>query len=220
MFKSLLLFVLVSVAFAQQERLMEAEQSFGKELSKACEVTVRFNLHDYAYGQEEGSLYSNRHFEDCSVLSYLAAQACEKHPKNKMALRKVKEIVCQRGSVNESRILLRKNGTLVFRIHSSPDREKIIKAGLESAIGFDFVSDFKKEQQDKKLAEKEAKEKIQESAQKSNLDQKQKKINELTAWFQAEVQKLTKNPGPDMAEKIERLTKTYEEKLNAITSAR
>lgn len=188
-------------------------------LNKACQTNIRFNLHDYEYGTDESSLYRNRHFQNCAAIQYVPARACEKHPKNQIALKKIQEIVCQRGSRNEPRIVLRGGGQLVYNIASDPnglDREKFIEQQFTKLLGFDFQASLKEELAQKAKSDEAAAEKAKLEKRETESANRQKKIDALTSWFQTEVQKITKNPGPDMSKKIEALTKSYEEKMNAI----
>ena len=173
-------------------------------VEKACQSQVTYDLHDYEYGTDERTLYSNRHFEACSNLKRIITEACRKFPKNIPQARAIHEISCKRGSKGEAKLLFN-NGKLTYLISYPGHSEELIKEALEKKVGFTFKAEVvpsKKEEAVKKV-------------EKSFAD-RDKKIADNTNWFKAEVQKLTAKPGPDLSEKLEKLTEEYKKRTDEI----
>ena len=50
----------------------------------------------------------------------------------------------------------------------------------------------------------------------ASIADKNKKIQELTVWFQGEVKKITSSPSPDMSEKLNKLSEEYKKKIDEL----
>lgn len=184
-----------------------------ERVQKVCKLPLRFNLHDYEYSTDERSVYSNSHFEGCSMFAGALAKACEINPQNIDVLSRVKEVFCMRGSIGERKMIQRKSGDIVFLIERVPEDRHlsdVIEEMLTKTVKLTFKAPEKKE-----TPKKEEKKEDKKPTGISSED-RQKKIEEATTWFREEVMKLSKNPGPDLSQKIEALKIKFEEKLNVI----
>lgn len=207
---------------ASVESLREVENDMSEKVSKTCKVPIRFDLHDYTYGTDELSTYGNLAFEDCGLLKSSFIRACEGRPKNTEKISKIKRIICQRGSLGERKLILRKNGELTYLIARNPketeSRDTLLEKDMERVLGIDFKEklpqEIKKEEDLKSKVQAEAKAKA--LAEKRQQDQSAK-ITAMTTWFQTEVKKLTDKGGPDLSANLEKLTKEYQEKMNDLT---
>ncbi len=216
-----ILLLLPLVAWANED-LTRAEREFAEMVNKDCDTRLSVSLHDYSYGRDESSLYSRNHFEDASLLTYQMAEACKMNPANKPLLKRISTIYFKRGSIQERKLIQRKNGDLVYlanrlRSEQSLNKTNVIANDLKRVLKLSFEKAPDPKIQQQKIAEDLAEKKAAEESDKK-VDEQQKKIEALTAWFQAEVKKITATPGPDMSKKLENLSKIYEEKLNALTT--
>lgn len=198
--------------------LEREEKTFSDRILKACELSIEVNLHDYEYGRYEMRMYSNNHFEDASLLTNEIEEACKIDPANKSKLSRVKVIFIKRGNIQERKLIQRKDGNLVYlanrvKAEQSRNKDDVIREDLVKVLKLSYVKPPDPKVEAKKIEEK----KTEDLREKKQAEQK-KKIDELTKWFQDEVKKITASPGPDMAPKLEALSKKYEEKLNALTT--
>lgn len=213
--KLLLILSFTSHVFAESVR--EVNELFSERIQMACGLKIEVNLHDYEYGRDESRLYSNNHFEDTSLLINEIEEACKKNPANKRKLERVQMITFKRGSIQERKLIQRKDGNLVYlanRLKSEQSRHKgdVIRDDLIRVLKLSYETP-----PDPKVAAQKIEEKKKEEEPDKKAADRDKKIADLTAWYQAEVKKLTANPtAPDFSSKIEKLNKTYEEKLNAL----
>lgn len=198
--------------------LTQEEKKFAQRIQAACGQHMSFDLHDYSYGRDEGSLYSNNHFEDAALLAAAIAKACEIDPRNKRILERVKTVFVKRGSIQQRKLIQRKNGDLVYlagrlRAEAKESKDDLIRRDLQNVLKLSFVKPpelvvEKKKEENKKAEEDRA----QQSAERD------RKIQEAVLWYQEEVKKISATPGPEMAQKLEELTKVYEEKIRALTT--
>jgi hypothetical protein len=196
--------VLAAVDFAKEEiKLAEA-------VYKSCGHRLRMNLHDYSYGRDEASVYSNRHFEDAALLASGIAEACRINPSNRGKLDRIRTIFIKRAGLGEGRLLQRKDGDLVFL--ASRRGSDLINQDLRRVLGLSFEKTPEPKAEDDKRDGQ-----LAQAAAKRKVEDRDKKIAELTAWFQQEVKRISTNPPEDLGPKIEALKKTYEEKLHALT---
>ncbi len=214
--KIILLFGMITTSYAE-ERFSGEEKDFSARLKKDCDISIEVNLHDYEYGRDEQRTYSNNHFEDVSFLTNEIQEACKIDPANKRKLERVQTIFIKRGSIQERKLIQRRDGNLVYlanRVKAEQSRSKgdVIRDDLIKVLKFSYVKPPDPKVEAKKLEEKK---KEDDSAKKAA--DRDKKIADLTAWYQAEVKKLTANPtAPDFGTKVETLNKNYQDKLNAI----
>lgn len=214
--------LLISLGMTTAQASESSMQRQGAELSarlqKSCDRPIMVDLMDFAYGLDELRAYEYPGLEYCQRITGLMADACQAHSANAKKLANVKTVYCQRGSIEGPRLILRKNGDLVLlAVNGREDWESWMKQELAAKLKLDFDADEKKELALAAEQKKEAEGNAREAEQKANQETQQKKIEALTAWFQAEVQKLTAKPTPEMAQKIDDLTKEYQEKLDALT---
>ena len=216
--KILLLFLLSSLAMA--EDFSREEKDFAGRIFKSCGLTLEVDLHDYEYGRYEARTYSNNHFEDASLLTNEIEEACKVNPSNKGKLERVRTIFIKRGSIQERKLIQRRDGNLVYlanRVKAEQSRHKgdVIREDLVKVLKFSYVAPPDPKVEKEKVEKVEAKKAEDNSAKKQvELD---KKIADLAAWYQVEVKKLTANPtAPDFSAKIENLNSSYQEKLNAL----
>ena len=216
--KILLLLGLSTTIYAE-EKFSREEKDFSQRLREDCDLTIEVNLHDYEYGRDEQSTYSNNHFEDASLLTNEIQEACKIDPANKRKLERVQTIFIKRGSIQERKIIQRRDGNIVYlanRVRSEQSRNKgdVIREDLIKVLKLSYVKPADPKVEARKVEEKK---KEDDSAKKSA--ERDKKIADLTAWYQAEVKKIAANPtAPDFGKKIEDLNKTYQDKLNALTT--
>lgn len=217
-----LLLLALPFSALRSEEMEKTEKDLAEKVNKACDSNITVNLHDYTYGRDEGRLYSNNHFEDASILTYQMAEGCRINSANKTKLSRVRTVFIKRGSLGERKLIQRKDGDLVYlanrvKAEQSRDKRDVIEDDLVRVLKFTTEKEADIKAAAAKEAEKVAEKKRDEDREKKTAD-RQKKIDELTAWFQAEVKKITVTPDANMAPKLEKLTKTYEEKLNALTN--
>ncbi len=233
----LLCAILLSPLTLASDDFSREEKEFSERLQKACDLPIEVNLHDYSYGRDEQSMYSNRHFEEASNLVYQIEEGCKINPQNQKNLERVKTITVKRGSIQERKLIQKKNGDIVYlanRLTSEQSKASsdIIRADLVRVLKLSYTPQPKPEDLQKakaleatKLSEeildKEIKltQEKREKEGKLKQEDQNKKITELSTWFQAEVKKITTTsaPGPEMATKLQALQKTYQEKINALT---
>jgi len=215
-----LMILLASFALSAGEELSRTEESHAARINKACDLKIKFDLHDFEYGRDEAREFSNNHFEPTSLLAGLIEEACKKNPVNRKKLERIGTVIIKRGSIDQRKLLQRKNGDLVYLVsrvkeEQSKNKDDLIEADLVRVLGLNFQKAEalaeKKAVEDKKVEEK----KSEDLAAKKAAD-RDKKIADLTAWFQGEVTKAQGLPPEQMGPAMEKLTKTYEEKLNAI----
>ncbi len=215
--KVLLILSLTSHAVADD--LSGEEKDFAGKIQKACDLSIDVSLHDYEYGRDERSLYSNNHFEDAALLVSEIEEACKKNPANRGKLERVRLITIKRGSLQERKLIQRRDGNLVYlanRLKAEQGRSKgdVIRDDLIRVLKLSYESPPAPKVIAKKVEEKKAED--NSAKKKAELE---KKISELTNWYQTEVKKLTANPtAPDFSAKIEKVNATYQEKLNALTT--
>jgi|GEM_PF-6375592 len=219
--KYLCLFVF-TFGMASSQASESSMQRQGAELAaglqKSCDRPIMVDLMDFAYGLDELRAYEYPGLEYCQRFTGLISDACSTHSANAKKLSNVKTIYCQRGSIEGPRIILRKNGDLVLlAVNGREDWESWMKQELSDKLKLDFNADEKKELKLAAEKKKEVEGNARDAEQKAKQESQQKKIEALTAWFQAEVQKLTAKPTPELAQKIDDLTKEYQEKLDALT---
>lgn len=196
------------------------EKRFSEDLKKVCELNVKVDLHDYSYGRDEERRYSNLDFEPASNLVHIMKGACSANPDNKTRLERINALIIKRGNFGERKLIMKKNGEMIFLAGRDPkvDTQDWLKAELTKFFSFDYESPEKKKEK-VEAANKEVATKKSDEDRAAKQAEKEKKIGELTMWFQAEVKKLTANPtDPDMSKKLEALSNTYKEKLNALTT--
>lgn len=213
--------LLMSIGISAQEDFSKKEDEHADRINKACDLNIKIDLHDFEYGRDETSLYSNLHFEDAALLADRIADACSKNPINRKKLERIETIFIKRGSIEQRKLIKRKNGDLVYLANRviaerSKNRDDLIQADLVRVLGLTYekaVDVAKKVAEDKALVE----DKKSEELAKKKAAERDKKITELTAWFQAEVMKAQSLPPAQIGPAMEKLSKTYEEKLNALT---
>ena len=99
-----LLFLLVLPALAGTD-LERSEKDLAEKVNKACDLHLKVSLHDYTYGRDESSLYSNNHFEDAALLTHEMAEACRLDPANHAKLERIRTIFIKRGSIQERKLI-------------------------------------------------------------------------------------------------------------------
>lgn len=211
--RALCLFFFAGSALGQVD-LSAEEKNLSKRVSDACKVPFEFNLHDYEYGRDEMRTYQNRHFEDASLLASELARACTIDPANANKIARIRTLTLKRGSHKERKLIQRKDGQLVYLVAYNPTenghRDDMLQADLKSVAGLSYEKPQVVPKKEEKKAEVKA-----ETPLAENRD---KKIAELTAWFQEEVKKAQTLPPAQMGPKMEALQKTFQEKLNALTT--
>ncbi len=219
-FISALLVSLISLPTvkADDSSMQRQGSELGATLQKSCGRPITVDLQDYAYGRDELMAYEYPGLEYCQRLISLLGSACEAHSANAGKLVRVSSIFCQRGSLEGPRMILRKNGDLVLlAVNGRDDWESWMKQELSTKLKIDFNANEKDEIKAAQEKKEDEADKKSEAEQKAKQETQQKKIEALTAWFQAEVQKLTAKPTPDMSLKLEKLTQEYQEKVDALT---
>jgi hypothetical protein len=222
--KTIILFLMhILPAFAQKS-FQEREIDFSERVRRACQTDVKFDVHDYEYSTDE-----NKDFEqdvsDCEAIANNFASACEAHPKNMVAASRIKMVFCKRASFGERKLILRKNGDLIYLIGRNPKEQDdpfdLLKADMAKGLGFDFNANKEAEVVSDKEAEDEKKREAQVAAQVKKAQDaaalQEKKTQEIINWYQTETQKLMANPtDPQLSNKMNDLVKKYQEKLNAL----
>lgn len=208
----LMIFLMSSGVFAEED-LSKTEEEHADRVNKACDLRIKFDLHDFEYGRDEAHVFSNLHFEDTSLIAGQIADACKANPVNRKKLERIGTIIIKRGSMDERKLIQRKNGDLVYlsarTVEDRPKgRSQLVHDDLVRVLGLNFekASDIAK-----KVSEK----KSEDLAAKKSSD-RDKKIADLTAWFQGEVKKGQSLPPAEIGPRMNELSKQYEEKLNAI----
>jgi hypothetical protein len=224
-----LIFLLSMIFFScftlASEDLSREEKDFSDRIRKSCDLPIVVNFHDFIYGRDEKSLYSNLHFEQASNLINEIEKACQVNPQNRTNLQRVKVIFVKRGSLGERKLIQKKNGDLVYlanRIQSEQQKNisDLVHDDLIRVLKLNYNAPPKPA--DVQKAKEEVKEKTQTAANDARAvkkqDEKNKKIALLTEWFQSEIKNITSKPGPEMAPKLDALQKSYQEKINALTT--
>ncbi len=217
---SCLMIFLVSSGIHAQEDLAKTEDEHADRINKACDLKIKFDLHDFEYGRDEASLFSNNHFEATAFLVSEIEEACKRNPANRKKLERMGTIFIKRGSIDQRKLFQRKNGDLVYlasrvKGEQSKNKDDLIRADLIRVLGLTYekASDIA----EKNAATKaEAEEKKAEDLAAKKTADRDRKIADLTAWFQGEVAKAQSLPPAEMGPAMEKLSKTYEEKLNAL----
>lgn len=219
---SLLVILLMSFGVFAQDDLSKTEAEHSDLINKACDLKIKIDLHDFDYGRDEASVFSNLHFEDASLLAGRIEDACKKNPANRKKLERIGTIFIKRGSIEQRKLIKRKDGDLVYLANrvtaeQGKSRDDLIEADLVRVLGLTYAkaADIaEKVKADKAVVE----EKKAEDLEAKKSAERDKKIAALTAWFQGEVTKAQSLPPGQMGPAMEKLAKTYEEKLNALTN--
>ena len=115
---NILMMLILTLPVAQaQEDLSASEKQYSDRVNQACDLKISFDLHDFEYGRDETQVYSNLHFEDTSLISGHLAEACKVNPENRNKIARVGTIFVKRGSINDRKLIQRKNGDLVYHRH-------------------------------------------------------------------------------------------------------
>lgn len=204
-----------------QEDMTKTEHDLEEKVAKACGLAMKFDLHDYEYGRDESSRYSNLDFEDAAYLTSEMSKACELNPKNKRILERVRTVFIKRASLGERKLLQKKNGDLVYlagRVVSErgKSRDDLIAEDLFRVLKLTKENFALQKASEQKAAEK-AVEKKQDDDRAKKQAELQVKIQELTAWFQGEVKKAQTLPPEKIGPRMEALSTQFQEKMNALT---
>ncbi len=205
-----------------QEDMTKKEEEYAETVNKECGLSLKFDLHDYEYGRDESSRYSSLDFEDVAYLVSEIGKACKLNPENRKKFDRVRTIFIKRASLEQRKLLQRKNGDLVYlagRVvaERSKSRDDLIADDLTRVLKLTKVNAA-----EVKVAEKKAAEALEEKKQDDVREKKQadtqKKIEALTAWFQGEIKKAQTLPPDKIGPRMEALSAQFQEKMNALTN--
>ncbi len=180
---------------------------FEARLQLACEASIRFDMTDFMFFEDELEAYMPMGLEHAQHLVTVIEEACKIRHENKLKLKQVPAIIVKRGSLDDRKMLVDKRKNIIYLAardgkFPNDDHQKLQRSDLQRLLNIDFTPVVVNTEPTP-------------SAKLDSTVTRDLKVKEAGDWFAVEIKKLTSNPTPDLSERAEKLKKQYEEKLDA-----